>query len=214
MPTKVSRRRFLRLSSLTGAGFIIGLSGVEGKALDELVNLSNLANPVGVTPFVLIDPQGGITIFNTKPEIGQGTFQSIPSLIAEELDLTLDQITIRQSGGEKELGADQFAGGSASIRTSYLKYRKVGAAAREMLVTAASQLWDVPASACTTENGSVYHKAGNRSATYQELAAAAAKLAVPKDPKLKDPADFRLLGKAVKRPDVPLKTNGKAVFGI
>lgn len=214
MPTTVSRRRFLRLSSLTGAGFIIGLSGVEGKALDELVNLSNLANPVGVTPFVLIDPQGGITIFNTKPEIGQGTFQSIPSLIAEELDLTLDQITIRQSGGEKELGADQFAGGSASIRTSYLKYRKVGAAAREMLVTAASQLWGVPAIACTTENGSVYHKAGNRSATYQELAAAAAKLAVPKDPKLKDPADFRLLGKAVKRPDVPLKTNGKAVFGI
>lgn len=214
MRTTVSRRRFLQLSSLTGAGFIIGLGGAEGKALSQLVNLSNLANPVGVTPFVLIDPKGGITIYNTKPEIGQGTFQSIPSLIAEELDLSLDQITIRQSGGEKELGADQFAGGSASIRTSYTKYRKVGAAAREMLVTAASLAWIVPVTECTTENGKVHHKASNRSATYQELAEAAAKLEVPKDPKLKDPAQFKLLGKAVKRPDVPLKSNGKAVFGI
>jgi isoquinoline 1-oxidoreductase beta subunit len=214
MRTTVSRRRFLQLSSLTGAGFIIGLGAAEGKALSQLVNLSNLANPVGVTPFVLIDPKGGITIYNTKPEIGQGTFQSIPSLIAEELDLSLDQITIRQSGGEKELGADQFAGGSASIRTSYTKYRKVGAAAREMLVTAASLAWKVPVTECTTENGKVHHKASNRSATYQELAEAAAKLEVPKDPKLKDPAQFKLLGKAVKRPDVPLKSNGKAVFGI
>lgn len=214
MRTTVSRRRFLQLSSLTGAGFIIGLGGAEGKVVSQLVNLSDLANPVGVTPFVLIDPKGGITIYNTKPEIGQGTFQSIPSLIAEELDLTLDQITIRQSGGEKELGADQFAGGSASIRTSYTKYRKVGAAAREMLVTAASQAWAVPLTECTTENGKVHHKASNRSATYQELAEAAAKLELPKDPKLKGPAQFKLLGKAVKRPDVPLKSNGKAVFGI
>ncbi|WP_290797128.1 xanthine dehydrogenase family protein molybdopterin-binding subunit [Flavihumibacter sp. UBA7668] len=214
MRTTVSRRRFLQLSSLTGAGFIIGLGGAEGKVVNQLVNLSNLANPIGVTPFVLIDPQGAITIYNTKPEIGQGTFQSIPSLIAEELDLTLDQITIRQSGGEKELGADQFAGGSASIRTSYTKYRKVGAAAREMLVTAASQTWAVPVAECSTENGKVHHKASNRSATYQELAEAAGKLEVPKDPKLKDPAQFKLLGKAVKRPDVPLKSNGKAVFGI
>ncbi|MCG7858960.1 molybdopterin-dependent oxidoreductase, partial [Flavihumibacter sediminis] len=167
-----------------------------------------------VTPFVLIDPKGGITIYNTKPELGQGTFQSIPSLIAEELDLTLDLVTIRQSGGQVELGADQFSGGSASIRTSYTKYRKVGAAAREMLVTAASQSWGVPAQECITENGKVLHKASNRSATYQELAAAAAKLEVPKEPKLKDPSKFILLGKRVKRPDIPLKSNGTAVFGI
>ncbi|MBU7578692.1 MAG: xanthine dehydrogenase family protein molybdopterin-binding subunit, partial [Flavihumibacter sp.] len=214
MRTTLSRRRFLRLSSFTGAGLIIGLNGVDGKAFGQLVNLSNDAELVGVTPFVLIDPKGGITIYNTKPELGQGTFQSIPSLIAEELDLTLDLVTIRQSGGQIELGADQFSGGSASIRTSYTKYRKVGAAAREMLVTAASQAWGVPAQECITENGKVLHKASNRSATYQELAASAAKLEVPKEPKLKDPSKFILLGKWVKRPDIPLKSNGTAVFGI
>jgi isoquinoline 1-oxidoreductase beta subunit len=214
MRTTLSRRRFLRLSSFTGAGLIIGLNGVDGKAFGQLVNLSSDAEMVGVTPFVLIDPKGGIIIYNTKPELGQGTFQSIPSLIAEELDLTLDLVTIRQSGGQKELGADQFSGGSASIRTSYTKYRKVGAAAKEMLVTAASQAWGVPSQECTTEGGKVLHKASNRSATYQELAAAAAKLEVPKDPKLKDPAKFILLGKRIKRPDVALKSNGTAMFGI
>lgn len=214
MRTTLSRRRFLRLSSFTGAGLIIGLNGVDGKAFGQLVNLSSDAEMVGVTPFVLIDPKGGIIIYNTKPELGQGTFQSIPSLIAEELDLTLDQITIRQSGGQKELGADQFSGGSASIRTSYTKYRKVGAAAKEMLVTAASQAWGVSSQECTTEGGKVLHKESNRSATYQELAAAAAKLEVPKDPKLKDPAKFILLGKRIKRPDVALKSNGTAMFGI
>jgi isoquinoline 1-oxidoreductase beta subunit len=202
------------LSSFTGAGLIIGLNGVDGKAFGQLVNLSSDAEMVDVTPFVLLDPKGGIIIYNTKPELGQGTFQSIPSLIAEELDLTLDLVTIRQSGGQKELGADQFSGGSASIRTSYTKYRKVGAAAKEMLVTAASQAWGVPSQECTTEGGKVLHKASNRSATYQELAAAAAKLEVPKDPKLKDPAKFILLGKRIKRPDVALKSNGTAMFGI
>lgn len=214
MRTTLSRRRFLRLSSFTGAGLIIGLNGVDGKAFGQLVNLSNDTESVGVTPFVLIDPKGGITIYNTKPELGQGTFQSIPSLIAEELDLTLDLVTIRQSGGQIELGADQFSGGSASIRTSYTKYRKVGAAARSMLVTAASEVWGVPAAECTTEGGKVLHKASNRSATYQELAATAAKLEIPKDPKLKDPSQFILLGKRIKRPDIPLKSNGTAVFGI
>lgn len=214
MGTTLSRRRFLRLSSFTGAGLIIGLNGVDGKAFGQLVNLSSDAEMVDVTPFVLIDPKGGIIIYNTKPELGQGTFQSIPSLIAEELDLTLELVTIRQSGGQKELGADQFSGGSASIRTSYTKYRKVGAAAKEMLVTAASQAWGVPSQECITEGGKVLHKASNRSATYQELAAAAAKLEVPKDPKLKDPAQFILLGKRIKRPDVAMKSNGTAMFGI
>lgn len=214
MRTNVSRRRFLQLSGITGTGLLLGLSGAEGKTLGGLVNLSDASNPVGVTPFVLIDPAGGITIFNTKPEIGQGTFQSIPSLIAEELNLTLDQVTIRQSGGEKELGNDQFAGGSASIRTSYTKYRKVGAAAREMLMTAAASQWGVPVAECSAEGGKIWHRASNRSATYQELAEAASKLEVPREPKLKDPSEFILLGKRVKRPDVIAKSNGTAVFGI
>lgn len=212
--TSLSRRHFLRLSGLTSAGFIIGLSGVEGKALETVVNMSYLGESSNLTPFIIIEKSGRITIFNTKPEIGQGTFQSIPSIFAEELDLTLDMVTIKQSGGQKELGADQFAGGSASIRTSYKKYRIAGAAAREMLVLAASQAWGVPVGECKAELGKVIHAGSNRSLTYGELAEAASKLEVPKEPKLKDPKDFRLLGKSTPRPDIPLKSSGRAVFGL
>lgn len=213
-PSALSRRNFIRLTGLTGAGFMIGLSMAEGHVGEQVVNMTGLEESYGLTPFVIIEPSGKITIFNTKPEIGQGTFQSIPSLIAEELNLTLDQVTIKHSGGEKELGPDQFSGGSASIRTSYTKYRTVGAAAREMLVMAASKQWNVPAEECTVDDAKVFHRASNRSVTFAELAATASKLEVPKTPKLKDPKDFRLLGKAVPRPDVPLKSSGRAVFGI
>jgi isoquinoline 1-oxidoreductase subunit beta len=210
----LSRRNFIRLSGITGAGLMIGLTMADAQGVQQIVNIGAVEESFGLTPFVLIEKSGKITIFNTKPEIGQGTFQSIPSLIAEELNLTLDRVTIKQSGGEKELGGDQFAGGSASIRTSYTRYRIVGAAAREMLVLAASKLWNVSADECTVENGKVLHVGSNRSATYGELAEAAAKLDVPKSPKLKDAKDFILLGKPVRRPDVPLKSNGTAVFGI
>ncbi|ULQ52022.1 xanthine dehydrogenase family protein molybdopterin-binding subunit [Flavihumibacter fluvii] len=212
--SRVSRRNFLRLTGITGAGFMIGLSVVDGQGIEQVVNMSAIEESFGLTPFIIIEKTGKITIFNTKPEIGQGTFQSIPSLIAEELNLPLDKVTIKQSGGEKELGADQFAGGSASIRTSYTRYRTVGAAAREMLVLAASKQWNVPVEECTVENGKVMHLSSERSAKFGELVEAASKLEVPKSPKLKDPKDFILLGKSIPRPDVPLKSSGRAVFGI
>ncbi|MBZ5857636.1 xanthine dehydrogenase family protein molybdopterin-binding subunit [Flavihumibacter profundi] len=210
----ISRRNFIRLTGITGAGFMIGLSVAEGQGIEEVVNMSGVGESFGLTPFIIIEKSGAITIFNTKPEIGQGTFQSIPSLIAEELNLTLDMVTIKQTGGEKEFGPDQFVGGSSSVRTTYTKYRTVGAAAREMLVTAAAKMWEVPVAECTVENGKVHHLASERSAKFSELAEAASKLEVPKSPKLKDPKDFILLGKSIPRPDVPLKSSGKAVFGI
>ena len=107
---------------------------------------------------MIIEKTGQITIFNTRPEIGQGTFQSVPAMIAEELEVSLDQVTIKQTGGEKKFGGGQSAGGSASIRTGYQNMRKVGASAREMLIKAASQQWNVPVTECYAENAKVFHK--------------------------------------------------------
>ena len=143
----IDRRNFIKLSGITGTGLILGL-GFKANGETSIETLSNTAGSFELTPFVLIEKSGAITIFNTRPEIGQGTFQSIPALIAEELEVSLDQVTIKQTGGEKKFGDGQSAGGSASIRTSYTNLRKVGASAREMLITAASAQWKVPASEC------------------------------------------------------------------
>ncbi|MDP4285360.1 MAG: molybdopterin-dependent oxidoreductase [Bacteroidota bacterium] len=207
--SKINRRHFLKVSGITGAGFIIGLS-LKGK---NVVKAGEIA-PYGLTPFVMIEKDGTITIFNPKPEMGQGTFQSIPSLIAEELEVPLTGVIIRQTGGEKIFGGGQSAGGSSSVRGSYFELRKVGASAKEMLVQAAANQWKVPVEECYADDAKVFHKPSGKSIGYGDLAEAASKLDVPKDPKLKDPKDFKLLGKNTPRPDIPLKSSGRAVFGI
>ena len=210
----INRRNFIKLTGITSAGLIVGLS-VSGKnSTREIANLSSLAESFELTPYVIIEKSGAITIFNRRPEIGQGTFQSIPSLIAEELEVSLDQVTIVQTGGEKKFGPMQFAGGSMSVRSDYMELRKVGASAREMLIKAASQQWKVPVEECYAENAKVFHKPTSKSMGYGELVEVASKIEVPASPKLKDPKDFKLLGKKVMRPDIPLKVSGKAIFGI
>ena len=206
----IDRRNFLRITGITGAGLVFGLSANGETAVGEL----SASNIFEITPFVIIEKTGQITIFNTRPEIGQGTFQSVPAMIAEELEVSLDQVTIKQTGGEKKFGGGQSSGGSASIRTGYQTMRKVGASAREMLIKAASQQWNVPVTECYAENAKVFHKPSGKSLGYGELAEAAAAIEVPKSPTLKDPKDFKILGKKSPRPDVPLKSTGKAVFGI
>ena len=217
----IDRRNFIRITGITGAGLVIGLSvkangatAVKNITPATVESLSGIAESFELTPFVIIEKSGQITIFNTRPEIGQGTFQSIPALIAEELEVSLDQVTIKQTGGEKQFGPGQSAGGSASVRTSYQHLRKVGASAREMLVKAASQQWNVPVEECYAANAKVIHKPSGKSLGYGELAEAASKIEVPETPALKDPKDFKILGKRSPRPDVPLKSTGKAMFGI
>ena len=212
--SNINRRNFLKITSITGTGFILGLSVKGNNGIAQVANLSDEGISFELTPYILIEKSGAITIFNSKPEIGQGTYQSIPSLIAEELEVTLEQVNIKQTGGEKKFGPMQFAGGSMSVRSSYFELRKVGASAREMLINAASQQWNVPVDECYASDAKVYHKPSGKSIGYGELAETASKLEIPKSPKLKDAKDFRLLGKKVMRPDVPLKVSGKAAFGI
>src|SRR4029077_17861821 len=129
---QVSRRSFIKNTS--GAGIALWL-GISAKGTPSLT--PNVGEAKNFTPYILVESNGNITIYNTKPEMGQGTFQSIPALIAEEFEVSLHQVAIKQSNGEKELGTAQRAGGSASVRTSYTELRKVGASAREVFIQAA-----------------------------------------------------------------------------
>ncbi|MCU0354446.1 MAG: xanthine dehydrogenase family protein molybdopterin-binding subunit [Cytophagales bacterium] len=203
-----SRRDFLKTSGLLAIGF--SFSGAAAPFLQK--NAPNAAE-LELTPFVVITPEGKVVLFNTSPDMGQGTWQAVPSLLAEELEVALTQVEIRQTAGLPKHRM-QFSGGSSSVRAQWEPLRKAGAAAREMLTQAAANRWKAPVAECVAENGKIVHKPTQKSLTYGELAEEAAKLPVPKEPKLKDPKDFKILGKSLPRPEVPAKTNGTAVFGL
>jgi isoquinoline 1-oxidoreductase subunit beta len=208
-----TRRDFIKATSFLAIGFSLPALG-KGEGSVHKIDTSNLST-VGLelNPYILINDLGKITLFNARPDMGQGTYQSLPLLLAEELEVSLDQVEIRNTDGQGKYG-DQLSGGSSSIRTRWTPMRKAGAAVREMLITAAATKWQVPVNECFAENAKVIHKPTNKSFTYSELVADASKLEVPKEPKLKDPKDFKLLGKSVARPEIPSKVNGTAVFGI
>jgi isoquinoline 1-oxidoreductase beta subunit len=203
----VSRRQFLVGSAVVGTGLVVAFylprHGVQ---------------PVGEHDFapnayLHIAPDGKITVVVARSEMGQGVRTSLPMILAEELDADWSQIAIQQAGASTLFG-DQTTGGSASVRTTWDPMRQAGAAAREMLVSAAAGQWNVPAAECTADKGVVIHAASNRRAGYGELVERAAKLPVPKEPKLKDPSQYKLVGKSTPRLDTPSKTNGTAEFGI
>lgn len=206
----IDRRNFLKLSSFTSVALVLGFSS---KTERTIAAVGDINEAYKITPYVIIEKSGKITIMNPRPEMGQGTYQSVPALIAEELEVSLDNVNIQQTAGEKEYGG-QVSGGSSSVRSNYNDLRKVGASAKEMLLTAASNEWKVPADECYAEKGKIFHKPSGKSFSYGELAEAASKVAVPQQPKLKDPKDFKILGKSTPRADIPLKVAGKAVFGI
>lgn len=210
----LDRRSFIRLTGLTGAAFVLGVGTARSGGLPEILNLSGKADLFNLTPYIIIEKSGRITLMNPKPEMGQGTYQSVPALIAEELEVSLEQVIIKQTSGEKEITVWQGAGGSSSVRSNYMQLRKVGASARMMLTEAASRIWKVPVAECHAENARIHHKASGKSLGYGELVESASELIVPEDPVLKDARNFKILGKSAPRPDIPLKVSGKAVFGI
>lgn len=202
----VSRRDFLKISGTAAAGLIIsvhfpsvGSSGVGGFSPNAWIKINN---------------QGAITIVVGKSEMGQGVFTSLPAIVAEELEVDLKTITVEQALADRSVYGDQTTGGSTSVRDSWIPLRKAGAAAREMLIAAAARQWNVQPSQCSAINGTVVHSASGKKASYGSLAAAAASLPLPADPKLKDPKQFRILGQRFARLDTPQKTDGTAIYGI
>jgi isoquinoline 1-oxidoreductase beta subunit len=201
----ISRRRFLGTTAAAGAGLVIGIH-LPTKAHGQA---QNLFSP---NAYLRISPEGKITIVVARSEMGQGVWTSLPMILAEELEVGLDQIAIEQAGASTLFG-DQTTGGSASVRTTWDPMRKAGAQAREMLITAAAQDWGVPRGSCKAENATVIHTASGRKASYASLSTQAAALPVPDNPPLKS-GGYKLVGKPVPRLDTPSKVNGSAVYGI
>ena len=202
-----SRREFLAVGAAAGAGLVIGFY------LPHRPSGSGNAT-FAPNAFLKIAPDGKITIAVARSEMGQGVRTSLPMILADELDADWKQITVEQAGTDTTIYGDELTGGSASVRVSWTPLRQAGAAAREMLITAAATQWGVPRSACTTENSVVTHTASSRRLSYGELAARAATLPVPSAPTLKDAKDFKLIGKPTPRTDAAAKVEGSATFGI
>jgi len=208
---QLTRRHFMQAGAAIGGGLLLSVS--LPKSLPKATQLQT----GHLTAFIRIDPSGRVTLVMPKVEMGQGTYTSLPMLIAEELEVDLHSIDLEAAPADPEaygFDGDQSTGGSTTIRECWLPLRKAGAAARSMLVAAAARSWGVSPSSCNAALGYVIHQASGRRLGYGALAAAAAQLPVPTEPVVKSPGEFKLLGRSTPRLDVPDKTNGKAVFGI
>jgi isoquinoline 1-oxidoreductase beta subunit len=163
--------------------------------------------------YLRITPENKITIVVARSEMGQGVRTALPMILAEELEADWKQIEIEQAGASTLYG-DQTTGGSASVKTTWDPMRKAGAAAREMLISAAALTWGVPRSTCAAVEGNILHGASKRRLSYGELAGKAATLPVPTDVPLKQNKDYKIVGQRLARVDTPAKVKGEAVFGI
>lgn len=168
-------------------------------------------------PYISIAQDGTVVVVLDRVEMGQGVATALPTLVAEELEVDIGRIRLEFAPVDPRyintmLGA-QATGGSTSVRSSWEKLRRAGATVREMLIAAAAQTWGVPTSECRAENGAVVHRPSGRRLGYGALAARAAQLPVPRSVPLKDPSDFRLIGKPLPRLDTLDKITGRAVFG-
>jgi len=215
----MDRRSFLRLSAIAGGGLVLGfyLDSVPGLRAAEVTKAGAALNAGEFAPnaFIRIAPDGTVTIFAHKPEIGQGVKTSLPTIVAEELEVDWNVVTVVAAPLDAAFGS-QAAGGSTSTPSSYMNLRHAGATARTMLVEAAAKTWGVPSSECRAEKGRVIHDASKRSLSYGELVAKAATLPVPdaNAVKLKDPKDFKLIGTRISGVDNPRIVTGQPLFGL
>jgi isoquinoline 1-oxidoreductase beta subunit len=204
---KVGRREFLGLSATGAAGLWLAVN---------VPAVARAAPPAALAPdaWLRVEPSGTVTVFLAKSEMGQGSFTGLAVLVAEELEADWKSVRVVLADADAKAFGQMMTGGSRSIRALFDPLRKTGAAAREMLVSAAARRWKVAPATCRAEQGAVIHAPSGRKLAYGALVAAAAREPVPKDPPLKDPAQWRLIGKKVPRLDGPDKVRGRARFGI
>ncbi len=213
MTLTLDRRNFLRVTALAGGGFMLSSYLEPLLAFDQ--QGGRQAPPLDPNAFVSIDSKGIATIVAKNPEIGQGVKVMLPMLIAEELDIDWKDVRIEQGDLNPTKYGQQSAGGSFATPSNWEPMRRVGAAARHMLIAAAAQSWGVPAAEITTVAGKVVHSNSKRSASYGEFAAAAAKIAPPDMATLtlKDPKDYRIIGKPIPGVDNHKIVTGQPLFG-
>jgi isoquinoline 1-oxidoreductase beta subunit len=211
----LSRRGFLKTSALAGGGLVLGLHlphlGGRAQAAQEKKTFAPNA-------FVRVGSDESVTVVVNHSEMGQGVYTGLAMLVAEELDADWSKVRAEAAPVDPAYNHTMFGiqvtGGSTSTWTEWERLRKAGAAARAMLIAAAAETWKVEPAGCRAENGQVLQTDSKRQLSYGQLAERASRLTPPKDVTLKDPKDFKLIGKATKRLDTPDKTNGQAVFGL
>ena len=207
---KPTRREFIKVVGLSGGGLFLA-SYVPFQ--NVLTNPSNEPKIFSPSVYLRIDSNGVVTVIFHRSELGQGVKTALPMLVAEELEVDWEKIVIEQSDADTKYG-NQSTGGSTSIRLNYEPLRVAGATARMMLITAAAARWNVSPENCYAEKGYVINKLTDEKSGYGELVEDASKLPVLKNVPLKDPKDFKLIGKRIHRVDTPDKIYGKAKFGI
>jgi len=205
---ELRRREFLQVLGAGGAGLVLGvirpvpLAGQEGAFVFK------------PNEFIAIDRQGRITIWVARSEMGQGARTTVPMMVAEELEADWEKITVVPALAHPTKYGSMSTGGSTTVRRGWEPLRRAGAAAREMLITAAAQYWGVGRATCKAQAGAVLHVPSGRKLDYGDLVVTASRLPVPQEVPLKDPSTYRIVGSKRARLDTPEKLTGKAVFGF
>ncbi len=214
----ISRRQFVIGGAVAGAGaLVIGVRFPESLLHAQESNAgAKKPAPNPFDAYVHVNPDGHITLIVAKSEMGQGIKTGLAMLLAEEADVDFNSVSVEQAETRPDIYAHMGTGGSGSTMEGFMPLRRAGATVRVLMITAAAAKWNVPLSECEAKNGTVLHKKSDRKASYGELVEAARKLPLPEPDKvkLKDDADFKLIGHATPRVDIPSKVNGTAQFGI
>lgn len=213
--TSLNRRSFLKVSALAGGGMMLSfgwLTGCKPQGKEEALGMPK--DWYRVNGFIKIGENGLVTIMSPNPEGGQNIKTGMPLIVAEELDADWSKVVVEQAPLDTDNFTRQFIGGSQAIRIGWKPLRTAGATARQMLINAAAQTWQVDAYEISTEPGFLVHKASGKKAHFGEMASLAATLPVPEDVPLKEISEFRLIGKSHKNVDTKNIVTGKPLFGI
>jgi len=211
----LSRRDFFKAGGAAGGGLVLGfyLAPLGQPAAAQQSTATFAPNA-----FVRIGTDDSVTVIVNHSEMGQGTFTALPMLVAEELDADWSKVRAEHAPVDPAYNhvgfGIQMVGGSTSTWSEWERLRKAGATARAMLIAAAAETWKVDPASCRAQNGQVIHTASRRRLSYGRLAGKASGLTPPQSVTLKDPKDFKLIGKPTKRLDTPEKINGKGIFGL
>lgn len=209
-----SRRNFLKISSITGGGLLLGFSWFDaGAEMPSVITAANTAANLEFNSFLSIASDGVITIFSPNPELGQNIMTSFPMVVAEELDADWKNVKVVQAPLDKKFDR-QVTGGSGAVPHSWKKLRTAGASARYLLIAAAAKRWNVDAGECTASNSFVIHSKTGNKLSYGELAEEASKFTVPADISFKNRKDFKLIGKSPKNVANKDIITGKGIFGL
>ncbi|MEP6846574.1 MAG: molybdopterin cofactor-binding domain-containing protein, partial [Panacibacter sp.] len=210
-----SRRNFLKISTLTTGGFILGFNAFgAAQKTPAIISGGSSGEMANFNSYLSIATDGTITIYSPNPELGQNIKTSFPMIVAEELDADWSKVKVEQAILDTNKFDRQLTGGSGAVPHSWMRLRNAGATARAMLIGAAAKRWNTDATACTAAEGFVIHVTTGNKLSYGELATDAAQLQVPKEIKLKDRKDFKIIGTAVRNVENKNILTGKPLFGL